>query len=260
MGSHRSRNLSKTSSARPEKVDPITARILSANRAKRQIAGNQAGEIKRKNMQLYEEIKSLRILCRNQEKSLKQFESTQSALPRVLQNFEHDKAILKERLRKTKDAEKRLEREKKRLDMEQEKSQKKIRELNNIIQNKNLDERWSLQQQLSAAENRAVEAEGSLRELDRKMDLQQSALERQLKKEIRRRVRAENEKQLDYTNIYIQRQNKGKRQNRNTSLALPAPELDSSTISASVIGRQTPKSKLANVESSLLDHDLALGA
>lgn len=67
------------------KVDPITARILSANRAKRQIAGNQAGEIKRKNMQLYEEIKSLRILCRNQEKSLKQFESTQSALPRVLQ-------------------------------------------------------------------------------------------------------------------------------------------------------------------------------
>ena len=45
-------------------------------------------------------------------------------------------AILKERLRKTKDAEKRLEREKKRLDMEQEKSQKKIRELNNIIQNK----------------------------------------------------------------------------------------------------------------------------
>ena len=73
------------------KVDPITARILSANRAKRQIAGNQAGEIKRKNMQLYEEIKSLRILCRNQEKSLKQFESTQSALPRVLQNFEHDK-------------------------------------------------------------------------------------------------------------------------------------------------------------------------
>jgi len=277
--SHRSRNLSKTSSARPEKVDPITARILSANRAKRQIAGNQAGEIKRKNMQLYEEIKSLRILCRNQEKSLKQFESTQSALPRVLQNFEHDKAILKERLRKTKDAEKRLEREKKRLDMEQEKSQKKIRELNNIIQNKNLDERWSLQQQLSAAENRAVEAEGSLRELDRKMDLQQSALERQLKKEIRRRVRAENEnqknkddirliqekltekeKQLDYTNIYIQRQNKGKRQNRNTSLALPAPELDSSTISAPVIGRQTPKSKLANVESSLLDHDLALGA
>lgn len=275
--SHRSRNLSKTSSARPEKVDPITARILSANRAKRQIAGNQAGEIKRKNMQLYEEIKSLRILCRNQEKSLKQFESTQSALPRVLQNFEHDKNILKERLRKTKDSEKRLEREKKRLDMEQEKSQKKIKELNNIIQNKNLDERWSLQQQLSAAENRANEAESALKELDRKMDLQQAALERQLKKEIRRRVRAENEsqrnkddirliqekltekeKQLNYTNIYIQRQNKGKRQNRNTSLALPAPELDSSTISAPVIGRQTPQKQKLMIETSLPDQ-LAAG-
>jgi len=235
LTSARSRHTSKTSSARPEKVDPITARILSANRAKRQIAGNQAGEIKRKNMQLYEEIKSLRILCRNQEKSLKQFESTQSALPRVLQNFEHDKAILKERLRKTKDSEKRLEREKKRLDIENEKNQKKIKELNNIIQNKNLDERWNLQQQLTAAENRAQEAEGRLRELDRKMELQQAALERQLKKEIRRRVRAENEnqknrddmrtiqeklnekeKQLNYTNIYIQRQSKGSKKQRKT--------------------------------------------
>ena len=43
---------------------------------------------------------------------------------------------MKERLRKTKDSEKRLEREKKRLDIENEKNQKKIKELNNIIQNK----------------------------------------------------------------------------------------------------------------------------
>jgi len=89
-------------------------------------------------MQLYEEIKSLRILCRNQEKSLKQYESTQSALPRVLQNFEHDKALLKERLRKVKENEKRLEREKKRLDIENEKNQKKLKELNNIIQTKEI--------------------------------------------------------------------------------------------------------------------------
>ena len=36
-----------------QKVDPITARILSANQKRRAIAGNQAGEIKKKNMQLY---------------------------------------------------------------------------------------------------------------------------------------------------------------------------------------------------------------
>jgi len=35
-----------------QKVDPITARILSANRKKRALAGNQAGEIKKKNVQL----------------------------------------------------------------------------------------------------------------------------------------------------------------------------------------------------------------
>merc|ERR1711953_1280732 len=120
-------------SAKTQKPDPITARILSANRKKRALAGNDAGEIKKKNLELYEEIKSLKILCRNQEKSLKQFESTQSALPRVLQNFEHDKALLKERLRKVKENEKRLEREKKRLDIENEKNQKKLKELNNII-------------------------------------------------------------------------------------------------------------------------------
>ena len=44
--------------------------------------------------------------------------------------------MLKERLRKTKESEKRLEREKKRLDMENEKNQKKLKELNNIIQTK----------------------------------------------------------------------------------------------------------------------------
>ena len=39
-----------------QKVDPITARILSANQKRRAIAGNQAGEIKKKNMQLYGKI------------------------------------------------------------------------------------------------------------------------------------------------------------------------------------------------------------
>ena len=53
-----------------------------------------------------------------------------------IQNFEHDKALLKERLRKVKENEKRLEREKKRLDIENEKNQKKLKELNNIIQTK----------------------------------------------------------------------------------------------------------------------------
>ena len=43
---------------------------------------------------------------------------------------------MKERLRKVKENEKRLEREKKRLDIENEKNQKKLKELNNIIQTK----------------------------------------------------------------------------------------------------------------------------
>jgi len=225
-----------------QKVDPITARILSANQKRRAIAGNQAGEIKKKNMQLYEEIKSLRILCRNQEKSLKQYESTQSALPRVLQNFEHDKALLKERLRKVKENEKRLEREKKRLDIENEKNQKKLKELNNIIQTKNLDERWNLQQRLEVAERAAAENAEKANHVNRKFELEQAALERQLKKEIRRRTKAEQEndrnkeelrniqekltekeKQLNYSNIYIQRQNKKSKQKRSSSLALPAP-------------------------------------
>ena len=54
----------------------------------------------------------------------------------LFQDYEQDKTILKERLRKIKDSEKRLEREKKRLDIENEKNQKKIKELNNIIQTK----------------------------------------------------------------------------------------------------------------------------
>ena len=59
----------------------------------------------------------------------------------LYQNFEHDKALLKERLRKVKENEKRLEREKKRLDIENEKNQKKLKELNNIIQTKEIFEK-----------------------------------------------------------------------------------------------------------------------
>jgi len=238
-----------------QKVDPITARILSANQKRRAIAGNQAGEIKKKNIQLYEEIKSLRILCRNQEKSLKQYESTQSALPRVLQNFEHDKALLKERLRKVKESEKRLEREKKRLDIENEKNQKKLKELNNIIQTKNLDERWNLQQRLEVAERVAAENAEKANHVNRKFELEQAALERQLKKEIRRRTKAEHEndrnkeelrniqekltekeKQLNYSNIYIQRQNKKSKQKRSTSLALPAPPKEETEVDLNATG------------------------
>jgi len=238
-----------------QKVDPITARILSANQKRRAIAGNQAGEIKKKNIQLYEEIKSLRILCRNQEKSLKQYESTQSALPRVLQNFEHDKALLKERLRKVKESEKRLEREKKRLDIENEKNQKKLKELNNIIQTKNLDERWNLQQRLEVAERAAAENAEKANHVNRKFELEQAALERQLKKEIRRRTKAEQEndrnkeelrniqekltekeKQLNYSNIYIQRQNKKSKQKRSTSLALPAPPREEPEVDLNATG------------------------
>merc|ERR1712062_675727 len=227
-----------------QKVDPITARILSANRKKRALQTNQAGELKNKNNQLEDEIKSLRILCKNQEKSLRQFESTQSALPRVLTSFEHDKTVLKERLRKTKENEKRLEREKKRADLLNIKNQKRIDEYITILQAKDLGERWILQKQLEETGQRAVEAEQRICELTRHFDLQNSALERQLKKEIRRRTKAENEnekhkgeireikekltekeKQLNYSNIYIQRQNKRtKKQNLSSSLALPAPE------------------------------------
>jgi chromosome segregation ATPase len=121
-----------------------------------------------------EEIKSLRILCKNQEKSLKQFESTQSALPRVLTNFEHEKSVLKERLRKTKENEKRLEREKKRADLQNEKFQKRLEEATVIIQAKNLDERWNLQKQLEETVMRAAEAEQRTSELTRHFDLQAS--------------------------------------------------------------------------------------
>merc|ERR1712062_743199 len=105
-------------------------------------------------------------------------------------------------------------------------------------------ERWILQKQLEETGQRAGEAEQKICELTRHFDLQNSALERQLKKEIRRRTEAENEnekhkgeireikekltekeKQLNYSNIYIQRQNKRtKKQNSSSSLALPAPE------------------------------------
>ena len=90
----------------------------------------------------------------------------------MLQRFEDDKRVLKDRLKKAKETERRLEKEKKRADMENEKQTKKIRELNEIVKAKKLDERFDLQHKLEEAEEKNRSSETKLAELDRNYKLQ----------------------------------------------------------------------------------------
>lgn len=90
----------------------------------------------------------------------------------MLQRFEDDKRVLKDRLKKAKETERRLEKEKKRADMENEKQTKKIRELNEIVKAKNLDQRFDLQHKLEEAEEKNRSSETKLAELERNFKLQ----------------------------------------------------------------------------------------
>ncbi|CAG5082818.1 Oidioi.mRNA.OKI2018_I69.PAR.g10214.t3.cds [Oikopleura dioica] len=218
------------------KLDPVTARILSAQKKKRNQTQNEAGQIRIRNQQLEYELKSLRIQCIRQEKALAGFENTQSALPQVLQQYEDDKRVLKDRLRKAKESERRLERDKKRLEDDKHRQDRKIKDLKQKVKAGHLDERFELQQKLTEAEQAAEQALIELEEAKKNARLQLQALERELKKETRRRVKAESsaqastdevdrlrstikekERQLGVLNIYSQ---KRKAKSHNTSLAL----------------------------------------
>lgn len=217
-------------------MDPVTARILSAQKKKRNQTQNAAGQIRIRNQQLENELKSLRIQCIRQEKALSGFENTQSALPQVLQQYEDDKRVLKDRLRKAKESERRLERDKKRLEDDKHRQDRKIKDLHQKVKAGHLDERFELQQKLTAAEQAAEQALIELDEARKNARLQLQALERELKKETRRRVKAESsaqastdeverlrgtikekERQLGVLNIYSQ---KKKAKSHNVSLAL----------------------------------------
>ena len=90
----------------------------------------------------------------------------------MLQRFEDDKRVLKDRLKKAKETERRLEKEKKRADMENERQTKKIRELNEIVKAKNLDQRFDLQHKLEEAEEKNRSSATKLAELERNYKLQ----------------------------------------------------------------------------------------
>ena len=72
---------SRVATGQTKKIDPVTARILSAHHKRRAAANNKAGMIKVENQKLQNELKSLRIQCKRQEKVLKNYEDNQSSLP-----------------------------------------------------------------------------------------------------------------------------------------------------------------------------------
>merc|ERR1712142_21359 len=254
VGKKRSAMGPKVAAGNAKKLDPVTARILSANHRRRAQLNNQAGEYKHKNQELMNEIKSLRIQCKRLEKELNNLDNTQSALPQVLQRFEDDKRVLKDRLRKAKESERKLEREKKRAEGERERQGRKIKEMEEIIKAKNLAEKFDWRQKCAEAEERAQAAKRALADGEKNAALKTQMLERQVKKESRRRAKAEKmlqttqgelrivhekmkerDRQLSVLNIYSQR---SKKPSRNVSfheverdISLPSityPDLESS--------------------------------
>lgn len=90
----------------------------------------------------------------------------------MLQQYEDDKRVLKDRLRKAKESERRLERDKKRLEDEKHRQDRKIKDLNQKVKAGHLDERFELQQKLTAAEQAAEQALIELEEAKKNARLQ----------------------------------------------------------------------------------------
>ena len=85
IGKKKSVAPSRVATGQTKKIDPVTARILSAHHKRRAAANNKAGMIKVENEKLQNELKSLRIQCKRQEKVLKNYEDNQSSLPQGME-------------------------------------------------------------------------------------------------------------------------------------------------------------------------------
>ena len=101
IGKKKSVAPSRVATGQTKKIDPVTARILSAHHKRRAAANNKAGMIKVENEKLQNELKSLRIQCKRQEKVLKNYEDNQSSLPQGMEIIIKKFSILEPKFRDT---------------------------------------------------------------------------------------------------------------------------------------------------------------
>ncbi|KAM9354996.1 lebercilin [Pholidichthys leucotaenia] len=220
-------HLQNKESTPPKNPDLVTKRMLSGRLLKINELRNALVELQQRADELQKENRILRLLQVRQEKALQRYNNTESEISQLLLRHSNETHVLRERLRRSQERERAVERRLKDSEEQLLRSQVTIARLKKLVNQQELGARDELCRKLEEEKARSQEAEQKLKDLERSMELSNSSYQRQLvaekKKTLGARVEIkalqeeldrlnnklkEKERELDTKNIYANRMGK----------------------------------------------------
>lgn len=153
----RSQSLNKESP--PKDIDMVTKRVLSARLLKINELKNEVGDLQMKLEEYHKENKTLKRLHFRQEKALNKFEDTENEISQLLSRHNNEVRILRERLRKSQEKERNLEKKLKETEDELYRTNVALKKLKQLSENRHLAERDELTKKVDMIESRLDERE-----------------------------------------------------------------------------------------------------
>ncbi|XP_029984611.1 lebercilin isoform X2 [Sphaeramia orbicularis] len=208
----------------PKDLDLVTKRMLSARLLKINELRNALVELQQRTDELQKENRILRQLQVRQEKALQRYDDTESEISQLISRHSNETHVLRERLRRTQERERAVERRLKDSEEQLQRSKATIVRLKKLVDQRELGARDELSRKLDEERARGQEAEHKIKELERSMELSTGSFHRQLAAEKKKTISAqeeirtlqeelgqmtnklkEKERELDAKNIYANR-------------------------------------------------------
>ncbi|KAM9317229.1 lebercilin [Gastrophryne carolinensis] len=190
----RSQSLNKESP--PKDIDIVTKRVLSARLLKINELRNEVAELQIKLEECQKENKTLKRLQFRQEKALNKFEDTENEISQLLSRHNNEVRILRERLRKSQERERTIEKKLKETEDELYRTNVALKKLKQLSENRHLAERDELSRKVEMVESKLDERERRVKELEKNIELTQSSFQRQLLSEKKKAHDAQEENKL----------------------------------------------------------------
>lgn len=130
----------------------IVNRVLSANRNKSKALHNVIFELQQHIENLTTENKDLKRASRLQDKELRRLDNAEAELPMLMKKHSEEMRILKEKYKRQKEAADKARENLKRRDDELVKTKDKLKKYQNMVKDKNLNEKTNLNKRVEELE------------------------------------------------------------------------------------------------------------
>uniref|UniRef100_A0A3B4AZ24 Lebercilin domain-containing protein n=1 Tax=Periophthalmus magnuspinnatus TaxID=409849 RepID=A0A3B4AZ24_9GOBI len=185
---------SQSKESSPSKdLDLVTKRMLSARLLKINELRNALAELQQHTNELQKENRVLRQLQLRQEKALHRYDDTESEISQLISRHSNEVHVLRERLRRTQERERTVERRLKESEGQLLRSQATVARLKKLVNQRDLGQRDELTRKLDEEKGLRQEAERKIKELERSAELSAGSFQRQLMSEKKKAIIAQEE-------------------------------------------------------------------